>query len=84
MLASGAFFCELGLDRRRRPARASVTRSLEGVDHLLIVPVDLDAAATPWRLLPCASIRNVDRWIPIDFLPYMFFSRQAPYFSATL
>jgi hypothetical protein len=34
--------------------------------------------------LPLASIKYVDRWIPIDFLPYMFFSRQAPYFSAIL
>src|SRR5262245_8868675 len=33
---------------------------------------------------PSASIMNVLRTIPIDFFPYIFFSRQAPYFSATL
>ena len=34
--------------------------------------------------LPWASIRYVLRWMPIFFLPYMFFSRHAPYFSAIL
>src|SRR5215212_4562045 len=33
--------------------------------------------------LPSASITNVERSIPIDFLPYMFRSFQTPYCSAT-
>src|SRR6185295_888735 len=35
------------------------------------------------RTMPAASIRNVERWMPIETLPYMFFSRRAPYESAT-
>ena len=33
---------------------------------------------------PAASIKKVLRWMPIDFFPYIFFSRQAPYLSAIL
>lgn len=30
------------------------------------------------RTLPSPSISQVERWMPIETLPYMFFSRQAP------
>jgi len=30
------------------------------------------------RTLPSPSITKVERWIPMEVLPYMFFSRQAP------
>src|SRR5471030_2761655 len=35
------------------------------------------------RTTPCASIRKVQRSIPIYFRPYMLFSTQAPYRSTT-
>ena len=35
-------------------------------------------------ILPFSSIRNAERMMPMYFLPYIDFSPQAPYLSATL
>jgi len=63
-------------------APASAVRSARAASTCSSWPSTFTALNT-LATFPAASITNVLRAMPIDFLPYMFFSRHAPYFSAT-